>query len=41
MTPRDDRPVLTRLFEPASIDEQAPIARVLTYALLALWSLWW
>ena len=39
MTPRDDRPFLTRLFEPASIEEQAPIARVLTYALLALWSL--
>jgi multiple sugar transport system permease protein len=39
MTPPDDRPFLTRLFEPASIDEQAPIARVLTYALLAFWSL--
>jgi multiple sugar transport system permease protein len=39
MTPPDDRPFLTRLFEPASIDEQAPIVRVLTYALLAFWSL--
>ena len=38
MSPRR-RPLLARLFEPASIDEQAPAAKVLTYALLALWSL--
>ena len=35
----DDRSLLARLFEPASIEEQAPIARVLTYGFLALWSL--
>jgi len=36
----DERRTLAqRLFEPASIDEQAPAARVLTYALLILWSL--
>jgi multiple sugar transport system permease protein len=28
-----------RLFEPASVDEQAPAARVITYALLILWAL--
>lgn len=28
-----------RLFEPPSIEEQAPAAKVVTYALLALWSL--
>ena len=33
------RTLAQRLFEPASIDEQAPAARVLTYALLILWSL--
>ena len=37
MSPR--RRLLARLFEPASIDEQAPAAKALTYALLALWSL--
>lgn len=33
------RPLLRRLFEPASIDSQAPAARVVTYGLLILWSL--
>jgi multiple sugar transport system permease protein len=37
MNPRRGR--LARLLEPASIDEQAPLARILTYVLLALWSL--
>ena len=37
MSPR--RRLLARLFEPASIDEQAPAAKALTYTLLALWSL--
>jgi multiple sugar transport system permease protein len=39
MNPEDDRSLVSRLFEPASIEEQAPVARALTYALLALWSL--
>ncbi len=33
------RPIFSRLFEPASIEEQAPVAKVLTYALLFLWAL--
>jgi multiple sugar transport system permease protein len=33
------RPLMRRLFEPASIDGQAPAARVVTYGLLILWSL--
>jgi multiple sugar transport system permease protein len=33
------RSLRARLLEPAAIDEQAPLARVLTYVLLALWSL--
>ncbi len=35
----DARPLLRRLFEPSSIDTQAPAAKVLTYGLLLLWSL--
>ena len=35
----DDRPLFTRLFEPQSVDEQAPAGRVVTYLLLFLWSL--
>lgn len=36
----DPKPTLfRRLFEPPSIDEQAPAAKVLTYGLLLLWSL--
>jgi multiple sugar transport system permease protein len=33
------RSLVRRLFEPASIDSQAPVARVATYALLCLWAL--
>ena len=39
MSPTSGAPWRSALFEPASIDEQAPAARVLTYALLILWSL--
>ena len=39
MSAPDDRPLLTRLFEPASVEKQAPVAQLLTYALLAIWSL--
>ncbi|MFO1039476.1 MAG: carbohydrate ABC transporter permease [Geminicoccaceae bacterium] len=35
----DTRPLQRRLFEPATIEEQAPVSRVVTYALLFLWSL--
>ncbi|PSJ56561.1 carbohydrate ABC transporter permease [Kumtagia ephedrae] len=35
----EKRPLLRRLFEPASIDSQAPAAKFITYALLILWSL--
>lgn len=36
----DQKPtLLRRLFEPPSIDEQAPAAKLLTYGLLLLWSL--
>lgn len=34
-----ERPLAQRIFEPASIDEQAPVARFGTYALLFLWTL--
>jgi multiple sugar transport system permease protein len=36
---RERRPLARRLFEPPSIEEQAPAAKVLTYGLLILWSL--
>jgi multiple sugar transport system permease protein len=35
----DHRPLVRRLFEPASIDDPAPAAKVLTYGLLVLWTL--
>jgi multiple sugar transport system permease protein len=35
----DNRSLARRLFEPASVDSQAPAARVITYGLLILWSL--
>lgn len=35
----EQRSLARRLFEPASIDAQAPVARVVTYALLFLWTL--
>jgi multiple sugar transport system permease protein len=35
----ETRSLARRLFEPASIDSQAPVARVVTYALLFLWTL--
>ncbi|RWP16815.1 carbohydrate ABC transporter permease [Mesorhizobium sp.] len=35
----EPRSLARRLFEPASIDSQAPVARVVTYALLFLWTL--
>ena len=35
----EQRSLARRLFEPASIDSQAPVARVVTYALLFLWTL--
>ncbi|WP_419694061.1 carbohydrate ABC transporter permease [Mesorhizobium muleiense] len=35
----EPRSLARRLFEPASIDSQAPVARVLTYVLLFLWTL--
>ncbi|RWM76054.1 MAG: carbohydrate ABC transporter permease [Mesorhizobium sp.] len=35
----EPRSLARRLFEPASIDSQAPVARVVTYALLFLWAL--
>jgi multiple sugar transport system permease protein len=35
----EPRSLVRRLFEPASIDSQAPVARVATYALLCLWAL--
>ncbi|GLS38581.1 ABC transporter permease [Mesorhizobium tianshanense] len=35
----EHRSLARRLFEPASIDTQAPVARVVTYALLFLWTL--
>jgi multiple sugar transport system permease protein len=35
----DGRPRLRRLFEPATIEEQAPVGKVVTYTLLFLWSL--
>jgi multiple sugar transport system permease protein len=33
------RPLMRRLFEPATVEDQAPAAKVVTYALLILWSL--
>jgi multiple sugar transport system permease protein len=35
----EKRPLTRRLFEPASLDSQAPAAKFITYALLILWSL--
>jgi multiple sugar transport system permease protein len=35
----EPRSLVRRLFEPASIDSQAPVARVATYALLCVWAL--
>ena len=35
----DDRSLARRLFEPKALDRQAPATKVLTYALLLLWSL--
>ena len=35
----DNRSLARRLFEPATLDEQAPAARIMTYGLLFLWSL--
>jgi multiple sugar transport system permease protein len=35
----DARSLARRLFEPASVDEQAPAAKVITYVLLILWAL--
>jgi multiple sugar transport system permease protein len=35
----ENRSLGRRLFEPASVDEQAPAAKVITYALLILWAL--
>lgn len=35
----EPRSLARRLFEPASIDSQAPVARVVTYVLLFLWTL--
>jgi multiple sugar transport system permease protein len=35
----EQRSLARRLFEPASIDSQSPVARVVTYALLFLWAL--
>jgi multiple sugar transport system permease protein len=35
----EHRSLARRLFEPASIDSQAPVARIVTYALLFLWTL--
>ena len=35
----EQRSLARRLFEPASIDSQSPVARVVTYALLFLWTL--
>ncbi|TIP74174.1 MAG: carbohydrate ABC transporter permease [Mesorhizobium sp.] len=35
----EPRSLARRLFEPASIDSQAPVARIVTYVLLFLWTL--
>jgi multiple sugar transport system permease protein len=35
----EKRSLMRRLFEPASVDTQAPVAKVATYALLFLWTL--
>jgi multiple sugar transport system permease protein len=35
----EERSLARRLFEPASIDSQAPVAKTVTYGLLALWAL--
>ena len=35
----EQRSLARRLFEPASIDSQSPVASVVTYALLLLWAL--
>ncbi|TIP14980.1 carbohydrate ABC transporter permease [Mesorhizobium sp.] len=35
----EPRSLARRLFEPASIDSQAPVARIVTYTLLFLWTL--
>jgi multiple sugar transport system permease protein len=35
----ENRSLMRRLFEPPSLDRQAPAARVLTYGLLVIWSL--
>ena len=39
MSAAADRPLARKLFEPASIEEQAPAVKVLTYTLLLLWAL--
>jgi len=39
MSATADRPLARRLFEPPSIEEQAPAVKVLTYVLLLLWAL--
>ena len=35
----ENRSLMQRLFEPTSLEQQAPAAKVVTYALLFLWSL--
>ncbi len=35
----DDRPLARRLFEPATLEQQAPAAKLATYGLLFIWSL--
>jgi multiple sugar transport system permease protein len=35
----DGRPLARKLFEPAALDRQAPVAKAATYGLLLLWSL--
>jgi multiple sugar transport system permease protein len=35
----EERSFFTRLVEPASVEEQAPVLQIVTYALLLLWSL--
>ena len=40
MTPEGDaRPLMRRLFEPASLDEMAPLPKIATYGVLAFWTL--
>ena len=38
MTP-DTRPLMQRLFEPRSLEQMAPVPKLATYAVLAVWSL--